>query len=131
MAKKGNSERMSPLDRVVTGRVIRAREAAGLNKRELGERLGLADSSYSPYENYRIPFTVEMIGRLAQILGRPIGYFLGLDSGLTEREDRMLAVFRLAESGGFGDMVLGSASAITAQLRQPPGDLAQPVGDKA
>lgn len=131
MSKKSVPERISTLDRLVTERVIQARQAAGLNKRELGERLSLADSSYSPYESHRIPFTVEMIGRLSRILGRPIEYFLGLDTGLTERESRMLAVFRLAEKGGLGDMVLGAAEAITAQLRTAPREIDQPVGDES
>jgi transcriptional regulator with XRE-family HTH domain len=98
MSKRKSPEILIGLDRLVTERVIEAREAARLNKREFSERLGLADSSYSPYEAYKIPFTIDMIQRISRILGRPVEYFLGLDTGLTEDEDQLLASYRAIDN---------------------------------
>lgn len=116
MSKRRSPERITGVERLVTERVIQAREAAGLNKRELGERLGLADSSYSPYENYRIAFTVDMLDRAAHILDRPLSWFLGLPSELTDDEQRLLSIYRRARTAGLGDLVLGAVTGLAKSL---------------
>ena len=89
-----------------------------MNKREFSERLGLADSSYSPYEAYKIPFTVEMIQRISRILGRPIEYFLGLDTGLTDDEGQLLAIYRAAPTAE----ARATALRMLRTLISPPSD---------
>lgn len=98
MAKRVSPEKVTEDDRVVTRRVIEAREKSGLLKKELGKRLGLSESGYSPYENYKTAFTLGMLHEVARILGRPIGYFLGLDTGLTDDEGELLALYRAADT---------------------------------
>lgn len=58
------TKRVTGLESFVAERVSVARELRGFNKRELAKRLGLAESSYNPYELKRIPFTLAMLERL-------------------------------------------------------------------
>jgi len=86
-------------DREITLRVIRAREEAGMKKNELAEQLGLTPSGYSPYEHdlgssFEGTFSVQQLLQLSRILGRPVEYFLGLDSPLSEEEAEILHLWR-------------------------------------
>lgn len=117
-------------ERAIAERVRSARKAAGLSQEELASKLGLTDGGYGHYERGRQPFTLELLASLSRILGRPLEYFLGLDTGLTDREERVLTLFRLAESAGYGDVVIGAVHALVAQLLHPPGEVGQPVRDK-
>lgn len=129
MATKTNSvgDRLA----LIPLRVREARKEAGLSQEELGARLGLARSGYGHYESGRQPFTIELLLHLSRILSRPVEYFLGLDTGLTGREERVLTLFRLAEGAGYGDVVIGALHAMVAQLLHPPGEVGQAVRDKA
>ena len=120
MSKRKSPERLIGLDRLVTERVIQAREAEGLNKREFSERLGLADSSYSPYEAYKIPFSIDMIQRISRILGRPVEYFLRLDTGLTEDEGQLLASYRAIDSEQGRRIALGVVRDSAVEYRTKP-----------
>ncbi len=85
---------LSPIDRQVTERVIRCREAAGLTKAELADRLGLSKSGYTPYENFRAPFSVAQLQQISAVLGHSVAYFLGIDCRLTPDEDEVLTTYR-------------------------------------
>ena len=87
-------QKVTPEDRRVTDKVIEAREKAGLNQAELADRLGLSRSGYNPYEKYESAFSVAMLFQLAPILGKPVEYFLGLDTDLSEDEAELLACYR-------------------------------------
>jgi transcriptional regulator with XRE-family HTH domain len=100
---------MYPMDttaRAIAARVREARKVAQLSQEDIARKLGLTDGGYGHYERGRQPFTLEMIFKLAIILGRPVTYFLGLDSGLAEDEDRVLALYREARAAGLGPMVI-------------------------
>jgi len=118
MSKRKSPDRIVGLERLVTERVIQARQDAGLNKRELGERLGLADSSYSPYENFRISFTINMLERLARIVDMPVEWFLGVESELTDDEQSLLSIYRRAVSAGRGDMVLSVLKTLAKSMEE-------------
>lgn len=119
------------MESVVALRIRLAREAAGLSQTDMGKKLGLTKAGYGHYERGRQPFTVDMLFQLARILGRPVEHFLGLETGLTGREERVLALFRMAESAGYGDLVIGVVHASVAQLLTLPGQVSDPVSEKA
>ena len=106
------------IDRLVTERVARARQMRELNKRELADRLGLAESSYSPYENYKIPFTVAMLERLARILNMPIEWFLGVSCNLETDEQQLLSMYRRLKAAGLGTVVLSATEAWTREIKE-------------
>lgn len=118
-------------NRAITERIIAAREANGLAKNELAERLGLTKSGYTPYErfngvSYDGTFTVEQIFKLSRILGRSVEHFLGLDNGLTEQEDELLTLFqRLPEEGKRA--ILGSVRAYA----EATADAGEDTGERA
>lgn len=106
------------IDRLVTERVAQARQMRDLNKRELADKLGLAESSYSPYENYKIPFTVAMLERLSRILNMPIEWFLGVSCDLEADEQQMLSMYQRAKQAGMATYALGVLEALTKSLKE-------------
>ena len=110
--------RVNRIDRQVTERVVvRAREAAGLQKCELAEKLGLSKSGYTPYEKFEGVFTVDQLFRLSSILGRSVEYFLGLDHPLTADEDHMLGLYRQAKEMGLAEAIVAAAEAMVGVNR--------------
>lgn len=66
-------------------RIREAREAAGLSQPELAERLGLAHpQSISNYERGVTEVPPKRLRRIAEITGRPLGFFVGEPAGLLE-----------------------------------------------
>lgn len=84
----------------IAQRVREAREAAGLSQEETGRAIGLSVVGYGHYDRGRQPFTVEMLFELSPVLNHSVEWFLGLDTGLTEEEDELLACFRGTEESG-------------------------------
>jgi transcriptional regulator with XRE-family HTH domain len=122
--------RLDAQEQAITERVMRAREDLGMTKTEFAEKLGLSKQGYQPYEKYRAPFSISQLFQISRILERPVAYFLGLDTGLTGREERALMLFRLAEQAGYGDVVIGAIHAMVTQLLAPS-QLDKPVGNEA
>ena len=114
----------------IARRVKEARNALGLSQEDLGEKVGLSKVGYGEYERGNRLFDTEQLFRLARVLGRPVEYFLGLDMGLTGREERVLTLFRLAEERGLGDVAIGVIHAVVAQLLTTSGQLGEQIGDK-
>lgn len=106
------------IDRLVTERVIQARNTSRYNKRELADKLGLAESSYSPYENFKIPFTVAMLERLSRILNQPVEWFLGVSGELTEDEQQVLSMYRRAKEAGLEAQAKGVLEALTKSVTE-------------
>ena len=79
-ARTGNS-----LD-LALRRVREARKAAGLTQEEMGDKLGMSRGGYGLLETGSRTITLEDLFNLSRILGWPVEYFLGLDTGLTEDE---------------------------------------------
>jgi transcriptional regulator with XRE-family HTH domain len=101
-----------PRDASIGLRVQAARKAVGLSQEDIGRRLGLTKGGYGQYERGLHPFTAEQLFQLAAILDRSVPYFLGLDTGLTPDEDRLLTLFRRARTMGLDDLCLRMAEAI-------------------
>lgn len=57
-------------------RIQIAREEAGLNQKELSERLGISQSTLSNYEKGKRRLYLAQLQQIAEVLGRPIEYFL-------------------------------------------------------
>lgn len=95
MSKKGA---VSINERAIAERVRAARKQAGLSQGEVAAQLGLTDAGYGHYERGRQSFSVEMLTRLAHVLGRPLEHFLGLEMGLTREEEQLVAAFRELET---------------------------------
>ena len=98
--------RLNAQERAITERVMRVREEAGMTKTEFAERLGLSKQGYQPYEKYEAPFSISHLFLVSRILGRPLEYFLGLDTGLTEDEGQLLASYRSTAADDVRAMIL-------------------------
>lgn len=57
-------------------RIQIAREEAGLNQKELSKKLGISQSTLSNYEKGKRRLYLAQLQQIADILGRPIEYFL-------------------------------------------------------
>jgi len=90
---------------MIIRRVKQARGIAGLSQNELGNHLGLSKAGYGHYERGRQPFSIEQLFKLSRILGRSVEHFLGLDNGLTEDEDALLATYRSIGSPEIRELV--------------------------
>jgi transcriptional regulator with XRE-family HTH domain len=102
----------------VRKRVIVAREANGLTREELARKLSLEYQSYSHYERGRFAFTVEQLFQLARILGYPIAYLLGEETGLKEDEEHVIGMYRALRDRGSGLTVVDFMESL---LRHPTG----------
>lgn len=89
----------------VRKRVIQAREDLGMDRNDVAKALSMEYQSYSHYERGRFAFTVEQLFQLARILGRPVEYFLGLDTQLTDDEGQLLVLYR-AIDGQIGRQIV-------------------------
>jgi transcriptional regulator with XRE-family HTH domain len=103
---------------LIARRIKEARQAKGLSQEALGERMGLTKVGYGEYERGRRLFDTEQLFQLARVLNRPVEWFLGLDTDLTEDEQQMLVMYRHARTAGVGDMVLGILDSMTASLKE-------------
>ncbi len=80
----------------IAKRVRSARESMRpkVTQEEVGNKLGLSQVGYSHYEAFRVPFTVEQLFKLSSILRRSVHHLLGLETGLTELEEKLLSSFQ-------------------------------------
>ncbi len=81
-------------EEAITARVIAAREKAGLDRKDLAEALSLDQNSYGHYERGRYAFTVDQLFTLSRTLNRPVEWFLGLETGLSEDEEELVFHWR-------------------------------------
>jgi len=89
--------RAGDIQEIATERLRTARRTAGLSQENVGKKLGLSRSGYGHLEDGSRLLTLDDLSNLSRILGRPIEYFLGQDTGLTEDEGQLLALYRAAE----------------------------------
>ncbi len=57
-------------------RITIAREEAGLNQKDLAERLGISQATLSNYEKGKRRVYLPQLQKIAEELGRPLDYFL-------------------------------------------------------
>jgi len=74
-------------------RIKKAREEAKLSQLQVGVALGVSDKTISGYESGRISPPIDKLQKLAELLKKPIGYFVGSDA----REYKVAARLRAVE----------------------------------
>jgi transcriptional regulator with XRE-family HTH domain/Zn-dependent peptidase ImmA (M78 family) len=97
--KEGNPPKVSSslveikTDEAVGERIAKAREFLGLTQATVADRLGLARTTQVAIEQGRRPVSVAELYQYAEILSRPLDYFLGL--GMWQEETDFRPQFRL------------------------------------
>lgn len=86
--------KVSPREAQIIRRVRDARDALGLTQEQVGAALSLSKYGYGHYEREVQPFTVDQLFTLSRVLGRSVEWFLGLETGLSEREDHLLTIYK-------------------------------------
>ena len=89
---------LSNRERQICQRVRQARERSEprLSQEEVAVKLGLTKAGYGHYEREAQPFSVDQLFKLSTILRKPISWFLGISSELSEEEDELLHLWRNA-----------------------------------
>lgn len=77
----------------LANKIKRAREESKLSQLQVGVALGVSDKTISGYESGRISPPIEKLYKLADLLKKPIGYFVGADP----REYKVAARLRAVE----------------------------------
>ena len=85
-------------EKALAERIQRARNEAGLSQEELGTRLGIEQSTVSKIETGISEIGAIRLVRIATVLGRPVTWFLGLDTGLSDEESTVLHLWRQIET---------------------------------
>ena len=93
------------LEREIIRRVAEARKDAHLTHKELGQALSLSETGYGHYERGRQALTVEQLFILSRVLSHSVEHFLGLENGLAEDEDALLATYRSIHSPEIRELV--------------------------
>ena len=83
-------------EKALARRIKRAREAyrPKMSQDELGKRLGIEQSTVSLIENGVTEVGAIRLMRIAAILGRPVTWFLGIDTGLSDDEAQIVHLWR-------------------------------------
>lgn len=78
---------------ITLGEKVRtARKEAQLSQLELGVALKVSDKTISGYESNRISPPIEKLQKIAELLKKPITYFLGVDERDYSVQSRLRAV---------------------------------------
>jgi transcriptional regulator with XRE-family HTH domain len=81
-------------EKALANRIRAARKHAGMTQKQLGEQLGIEQSSVSLLEDGSTEVGALRLRRIAQITGRRVEWLLGLESDLAEDEERLLGAYR-------------------------------------
>lgn len=114
---------VSKLELRIISKVVRAREDAGLSRKEVAKALNLEEQSYGHYERGRFAFTVEQLLILSRVLRRPLTWLVGLPTELTEEEERLVHLWRTVENPVIRRLIvkqLQDAVAIEREERDRP-----------
>ena len=66
---------METIKAVVSGRIREARKDKGLTQKEVGERMGVSESTVNQYESGKQNLTIETLQKLADAVGVNIKEF--------------------------------------------------------
>ena len=80
--------------RQIGRRLEQARIEANLSQQELADKVGVDRSTISLYESGKRSIGLDVLDRLSCVLGKPLEYFLGIDTGLSEDEAELLYMYR-------------------------------------
>lgn len=76
-----------PSDKIIGSRIRMARKEAGLTQVELGEKIERTQGIINKMETGEIGATLENLYNLADVLNRPVTFFLGLEVGDLDLEE--------------------------------------------
>jgi len=96
----------------IARRVREARKSSGLTQEDVGNKIGLSAVGYGHYERGTHAFSTWQLFQVSQVLGRPVEWFLGLDTDLTADEGQVLALYRRAKEKGLADLALRTVAAV-------------------
>jgi len=89
----------------------KARRERGMSQRSLGLALGLSDKTISSYESSRSYPNLEVLGKIAEILKKPLEYFIS-----SNKEVEIKDLVERIE--GNQEQILKDISVITKLLKQ-------------
>lgn len=95
------SESMAkPSDKFIGSRIRMARKEAGLTQAEVGEKIERTQGIINKMETGEIGATLENLYNLADVLNRPVTFFLGLEVGdLDQDEAEVVDTYRSLPEG--------------------------------
>jgi len=98
-------------EKALARRIKRAREAyrPKMSQEELGRRLGIEQSTVSLIENGVSEVGAIRLVKLAEILGRPVTWFLGIDTDLADDEAELVHLYRQIDDERMRAMVINTA----------------------
>ena len=98
-------------EKALARRIKRAREAyrPKMSQEELGKRLGIEQSTVSLIENGVSEVGAIRLVKLAEILGRPVTWFLGIDTDLADDEAELVHLYRQIDDERMRAMVMNTA----------------------
>lgn len=73
-------------------KIKKAREESKLSQLQVGVALGVSDKTISGYESGRISPPIDKLQKIADLLKKPIGYFVGSDQREYKVASRLRAV---------------------------------------
>ncbi len=100
------------VNRVIGTRLTEAREKVGLGKVDIADRMQITKGGYTPWERGEHPYTVEEVFKLSRILGVTPQWLMGLEGGLNEDEDMIVAAFRQITIPGLRRLAVDQVRAI-------------------
>lgn len=85
---------------LIGSRIREARKDSGMTQAELGTVLDLTQGMINKIETGQSAITLANLFKLAEVLNRPLAYFLGIDvGGLSAKEGELLAIWRSLPEG--------------------------------
>jgi len=100
---------LSARERGIIQRVRAARHDMHLSQEQVATHLGITKAGYGHYEREAQPFAVEQLFILSELLGRPLAYFLGLESDLSDEEGELLQLWRSIRDDRIRSLLLNMA----------------------
>lgn len=80
----------------IGNRIRSARKDAGYSQQDMADLLKMSDVGYGSFERGSRQISIVFLLKIAKLLGRSVSWFLGIETGLSEEEDRLLTLWKNA-----------------------------------
>lgn len=108
---------MGRRDREIGKKIRVAREAVGLSQRDVAEILQMSHVGFGDIERGKNQPSIDYLFDLAEILGRPVTWFLGIDTDLADDEAELVHLYRQIDDERMRAMVMNTARDAVRILR--------------